>query len=73
VGLLDPQGLRPMDLHSRAYPFTVVSTRRDFGFAYLEHQWHHTRGADASAPAPVATPIVDEDAGMDLVLKGGRW
>ena len=73
VGILDPQGLRPMDLHSRAYPFTVVSTRRDFGFAYLEHQWHHTRGADASGPAPAATPIADEDAGMDLVLKGGRW
>jgi lipopolysaccharide transport system ATP-binding protein len=73
AGILDPEGLRPMDLHSRAYPFTVVSTRRDFGFAYLEHQWHHTRGADAPALAPVTTPVADEGAGLDLVLKGGRW
>ena len=42
AGILDREGLRPLDLHSRAYPFTVVSTRRDFGVVYLEHEWQHT-------------------------------
>ena len=51
AGILDPQGLRPLDLHARAYPFSVVSTRRDFGFVYLEHQWRHTaRGAGWRQP-----------------------
>ena len=53
AGILDPQGLRPLDLHARAYPFTVVSTRRDFGFVYLEHEWRHT-AADPAASAPDA-------------------
>jgi hypothetical protein len=47
AGILDPQGLRPLDLLERAFPFSVVSDRRDFGFVYLEHQWTHGRGADA--------------------------
>jgi len=45
AGILDPQGLRPLDLQSRAYPFSVVSDRRDFGVVYLEHHWQHERGA----------------------------
>jgi len=49
VGILDPQGLRPLDLQERAFPFSVVSDRRDFGFVYLEHQWTHGKGADARA------------------------
>jgi len=53
AGILDPQGLRPLDLHARAYPFTVVSVRRDFGFVYLEHEWRHTPGRP-EAPALVA-------------------
>ena len=44
---LDPQGLRPLDLQERAFPFSVVSDRRDFGFVYLEHQWTHGHGGDA--------------------------
>jgi lipopolysaccharide transport system ATP-binding protein len=47
AGILDPQGLRPLDLQERAFPFSVVSDRRDFGFVYLEHQWTHGHGADA--------------------------
>jgi lipopolysaccharide transport system ATP-binding protein len=49
AGILDPQGLRPLDLQERAFPFSVVSDRRDFGFVYLEHQWTHSNGADARA------------------------
>ena len=47
AGILDPQGLRPLDLQERAFPFSVVSDRRDFGFVYLEHQWTHGHGVDA--------------------------
>jgi homopolymeric O-antigen transport system ATP-binding protein len=53
AGILDPHGLRPLDLHDRAYPFSVVSDRKDFGFIYLEHQWRHGGGscaADAAGP-----------------------
>jgi hypothetical protein len=53
AGVLDPQGLRPLDLHERAYPFSVVSDRRDFGIVYLEHHWHHEH---APAGRPVAVP-----------------
>jgi ABC-2 type transport system ATP-binding protein len=41
AGILDPKGGRPLDLHDRAYPFSVVSDRRDFGVVYLEHTWRH--------------------------------
>ena len=44
AGILDPQGLRPLDLQERAFPFSVVSDRRDFGFVYLEHQWMQGHG-----------------------------
>ena len=54
AGILDREGLRPLDLHARAYPFTVVSTRRDFGVVYLEHEWRHTPAPDAGAPALAA-------------------
>jgi hypothetical protein len=49
AGILDPAGLRPLDLHSRAYPFSVASDRRDFGFVYLEHAWRHEDGGRSSA------------------------
>ena len=43
-----PAAVRTLDLHLRAYPFSVVSERRDFGFVYLEHDW---RRVDAAVPA----------------------
>lgn len=49
AGILDPKGGRPLDLHERAYPFSVVSDRRDFGMVYLEHTWRQA-GAHDSAP-----------------------
>ena len=49
AGILDPQGLRPLDLHDRAYPFSVVSERRDFGIVYLEHHWHHESALTGTA------------------------
>ena len=49
AGILDPAGLRPLDLHARAYPFSVASDRRDFGFVYLEHAWRHDGSQHRSA------------------------
>jgi len=46
AGILDPGGLRALDLHARAYPFSVASNRRDFGFVYLEHAWRHQTSQD---------------------------
>jgi lipopolysaccharide transport system ATP-binding protein len=43
VGILDSRNLRPFDLQLRAYPFSVVSERRDFGIVYLEHEWRVAR------------------------------
>jgi Wzt-like putative exopolysaccharide export protein len=39
VGIHESNGLHPYDLHMRAYPFSVISDRRDFGVVYLEHDW----------------------------------
>ena len=49
AGILDPLGLRPLDLHDRAYPFSVASERRDFGLVHLEHHWRHERAQTAIA------------------------
>ncbi len=62
AGILDPSGGRPLDLHERAYPFSVVSDRRDFGFVYLEHTWRH--GGVRPAPrrrAGAAVTAVQEE------------
>jgi lipopolysaccharide transport system ATP-binding protein len=48
VGILDPRNLRPFDLQLRAYPFSVVSERRDFGIVYLEHEWRIASGEPIS-------------------------
>src|SRR5262249_12653000 len=48
AGILDAQGLRPLGLQSHAYPFSVVSDRRDFGVVSLEHHWQHERGPAAA-------------------------
>ena len=63
AGILDPQGLGPLDLHDRAYPFSVVSERRDFGIVYLAHHWHHESARPGTATAAHRT--VDR-------LRGGR-
>ena len=49
VGILDAAGGRVYDLHSSAYPFSVMSDRRDLGVIYLDREWAHH--APAAAPA----------------------
>jgi lipopolysaccharide transport system ATP-binding protein len=62
VGILDSRNLRPFDLQLRAYPFSVVSERRDFGIVYLEHEWRVT------PDGALHRPSVTERA----AIQGGR-
>ncbi len=73
AGILDAQGLRPLDLHSHAYPFSVASERKDFGVVYLEHHWRHDAGhAAASAGAAGApAPSAERRRPMEVVGAGG--
>ena len=65
AGILDPAGLRALDLHARAYPFSVASNRRDFGFVYLEHAWRHNQpqAFPARRRGRAAGRAVQEDIG----------
>jgi ABC-type polysaccharide/polyol phosphate transport system ATPase subunit len=73
VGILDPQGLRPLDIQNRAYPFTVVSDRRDFGFVYLAHHWRHGTGLDAVSCTDMAeTPASHTFAAALAGIGGAR-
>ena len=45
VGILDNTVGRTYDLHNRAYPFSIMSDRRDLGVIYLEREWAHPHAA----------------------------
>jgi lipopolysaccharide transport system ATP-binding protein len=47
VGIIDGTVGRTYDLHNRAYPFSVMSDRRDLGVTYLEREWVHQPHAEA--------------------------
>ncbi len=51
VGILDAQGLGPLDVQHRAYPFSVASEERDLGVVHLERAWRHESYASVSAGA----------------------
>ena len=50
VAILDADGGQTHDLHLRAYPFSVISDRRELGVMYLDHDWLH-HPADRGAVA----------------------
>jgi lipopolysaccharide transport system ATP-binding protein len=52
AGILDHNALQTYDLKLRAYPFSVLSERRDYGLVYLEHEWRTP--APTVRQAPVA-------------------
>jgi hypothetical protein len=41
IGILDATSGGAYDLRNRAYPFSVISDRRDLGVVYLDHEWSH--------------------------------
>ena len=43
VRILDAAGGRVYDRRNRAYPFTVISDRREGGILYLDREWSHQR------------------------------
>jgi lipopolysaccharide transport system ATP-binding protein len=51
AGILDASGMRTYDLHVRAYPFSVLSERPDYGIVYLEHDWRRVETHDAGRTA----------------------
>jgi hypothetical protein len=50
AGILDGNSTRTYDLHLRAYPFSVLSERRDYGIVYLEHDWRRVDAREPSRP-----------------------
>jgi lipopolysaccharide transport system ATP-binding protein len=50
AGILDRNSTRTYDLHLRAYPFSVLSERRDYGIVYLEHDWRRVEARETSRP-----------------------
>jgi lipopolysaccharide transport system ATP-binding protein len=57
--ILDARSGRVYDRRDRAYPFTVISDRREGGVLYLEREWSHQRSTGApESRAYVATPRV---------------
>jgi hypothetical protein len=52
VKILDGAGRPPHDRRERAYPFTIVSDRRDAGVVYLDHGWTHQQSTPAVAEKP---------------------
>jgi hypothetical protein len=54
VGILDASALKTYDLHLRAYPFSVLSERRDYGIVYLEHDWRSVASPDLARASRVA-------------------
>jgi Wzt C-terminal domain len=54
VGILDAQGLGPLDVQHRAYPFSVASDERDLGLVHLERAWRHESHAPVSAGVSAA-------------------
>ena len=74
AGILDAQGLRPLDLQSHAYPFSVASERKDFGVVYLEHHWRHDAGRAAGSEAGdagVPAASAPNRRSMEVVGAGG--
>jgi lipopolysaccharide transport system ATP-binding protein len=54
TGILDGALVVPLDLHLKAYPFSVTSTSRQLGVVHLDHSWTHG-AALPPAPAPAAS------------------
>ena len=58
VGILDGEGVGPLDVRHRAYPFSVASDCRDLGLVRLERSWRHDTPRPAEAPAESVVPFL---------------
>jgi hypothetical protein len=60
VRILDAVGGRVFDRRNRAYPFTVISDRREAGVIHLDHEWSHQQSpALITKESPVTQPETD--------------
>ena len=48
VEILDATSCSAYDQRNRAYPFSVISDRRDFGIVLLDHEWSHQSASVAA-------------------------
>jgi len=51
VRIMDASSGEVLDRRSRAYPFSVMSDRRDQGLLYLDHDWSHQSSSIPAADA----------------------
>jgi hypothetical protein len=66
AGILDAHGIETLDVHHRAYPFSIASDARDLGLVHLDRRWHHRQLGTAHAtsqPARATSPRLTESAG----------
>jgi homopolymeric O-antigen transport system ATP-binding protein len=54
VGILDGEGVGPLDVRHRAFPFSIASDCRDLGLVRLERSWRHDAPDPAAASSDVA-------------------
>jgi len=54
VGIHRANGCGDYDLHWRAYPLTVTSSRADLGVVWFEHTWRHVAAGRAAAGVSMA-------------------
>jgi lipopolysaccharide transport system ATP-binding protein len=62
AGILDAEGVRPLDVRHRAYPFSVASDYRDLGIVRLERSWRHETVAPVAQPGGAREKIAAADA-----------
>jgi homopolymeric O-antigen transport system ATP-binding protein len=60
IGIIDGIGGVTLDLHNHAYPFSVISDRRELGVLHLDHFWTH-EASDAPAAPPSVSFAVEKD------------
>ena len=68
VGILDGSSGATLDLHNRAYPFSVMSDRRDLGVVYLDHEWTHRPQRRGRRSPSTATAVASPAQGLALMI-----
>ena len=69
VGILDASALKTYDLHLRAYPFSVLSERRDYGIVYLEHDWRSAASPDLARAGRMAGASLPRRSGASPIAE----
>jgi lipopolysaccharide transport system ATP-binding protein len=66
AGILDAHGAQTLDVHHRAYPFSIAADSRDQGLVHLDRHWDHKPLAaihETGQPTRVKNARMQESAG----------